>query len=91
MPSWTKSLAADVKEKRLPAPSDRYQSIRSVVDSGFNEIKLKQYLAEQRLHARFQRGENFSRIKVDRLTLHSIADFNQLHNCCESKASAQVE
>ena len=64
MPSWTKPLAANVKEKRLHAPNERYQSVRPVVNSGFNELKLKQYLAEQRLHARFQRGENYGRIKV---------------------------
>ncbi len=60
-------MAANIKEKRFPPPNERFQNIKSVVDSGFNEIKLKQYLADQRLNTRFQRRENFSRIKVWRL------------------------
>ncbi|BDA46974.1 probable centrosomal protein of 41 kDa [Coccomyxa sp. Obi] len=67
MPSWTKPLAANVKEKKLPVPNERFRSIKSVVDSGFNELKLKQSLADQRINARFQRGENFSRIKASRM------------------------
>lgn len=64
MPAWTKPLAANVKEKKLPPPSERYQKIKAVVNSGYNEIKLKEYLAEQNLNARFHRDENFRRIKV---------------------------
>lgn len=64
MPSWTKPLAANIKEKRPPVHHERYQRIKPVVDSGFNEHKLQQYLSEQKLNARFQRGEIFRRIKV---------------------------
>ena len=64
-------MAADIKEKRLPPPNARFRNIKPSVNSGFNELKLKEYLADQRLSAGFQRGENFCRIKVWCLYLSS--------------------
>jgi hypothetical protein len=69
MPFWAKPLAADVKEKRLPAPSERYRNIKAVVNTGFNAKKLKEILAEQNLNARYHKEENFRRIKAKNLHL----------------------
>ena len=63
MPAWTKPLAAGIKEKRTSV-SSRYQGVRSVIDSGFNELRAKAQNADARPQARYQHGEPFKRIKA---------------------------
>ena len=58
MPSWTKPLAANVKERRLPARSERHLHVRARVDSGASFETCQEPIA------RFQRPESFRRITV---------------------------
>lgn len=44
--------------------ADKYQHVKSVLDTGFNELKAKAQNQDSRPQARFQHGDPFKRIKV---------------------------
>ena len=45
--------------------ANKYQHVKSVLDTGFNELKAMAQNQDGRPQARFQHGDPFKRIKVD--------------------------
>ncbi|KAK9829840.1 hypothetical protein WJX72_008187 [[Myrmecia] bisecta] len=66
MPLFVKPIGGTAL-KRPPPANPRYKDVKPQVDSGFNELKAKDLCADRQVNARFQRGENFRRIKASRL------------------------
>ena len=60
MPLQAKPMGGGAKS--LPPPNKKYANVKARLDTGCNELKIKS--SETKANARFHRGENFRRLKV---------------------------